>query len=93
MPTQGKDGPGSHKTIDSNGRIKLFQQAVDHYPTSVLDAIKSRDVPSIAANDCVLFLWATIPMLPHALAVMEACGIKVTRNPADMGKLLKAALG
>jgi len=26
------------------------------------------------------------------LAVMEACGIKVTRNPADMGKLLKSVL-
>jgi len=26
------------------------------------------------------------------LAVMEACGIKVTRNPAEMGKLLKAVL-
>ena len=27
------------------------------------------------------------------LAVMEACGIKVTRNPAEMGKLLKSAIG
>src|SRR5450830_237371 len=26
------------------------------------------------------------------LAVMEACGIKVTRNPAEMGRLLKAIL-
>jgi succinyl-CoA synthetase alpha subunit len=26
------------------------------------------------------------------LAVMEECGIKVTRNPADMGRLLKSAL-
>ncbi len=26
------------------------------------------------------------------LAVMEACGIKVTRNPAEMGALLKAVL-
>jgi succinyl-CoA synthetase alpha subunit len=26
------------------------------------------------------------------LAVMHACGIKVTRNPAEMGKLLKSAL-
>src|SRR5580700_7830 len=26
------------------------------------------------------------------LAVMEACGVKVTRNPADMGKLLKSVL-
>ena len=26
------------------------------------------------------------------LAVMEACGIKVTKNPADMGKLMKSVL-
>jgi succinyl-CoA synthetase alpha subunit len=26
------------------------------------------------------------------LAVMEACGIKVTRNPAEMGTLLKSVL-
>ena len=26
------------------------------------------------------------------LQVMEACGIKVTRNPAEMGKLLKSVL-
>jgi succinyl-CoA synthetase alpha subunit len=26
------------------------------------------------------------------LSVMEACGIKVTRNPAEMGKLLKTVL-
>jgi succinyl-CoA synthetase alpha subunit len=27
------------------------------------------------------------------LAVMEACGIKVTRNPAEMGKLMKSVMG
>ncbi len=27
------------------------------------------------------------------LAVMEECGIKVTRNPADMGKLMKSVMG
>ncbi|TMH58181.1 MAG: succinate--CoA ligase subunit alpha, partial [Betaproteobacteria bacterium] len=26
------------------------------------------------------------------LAVMEACGIKVTRNPAEMGKLLHSVI-
>jgi succinyl-CoA synthetase alpha subunit len=26
------------------------------------------------------------------LAVMEQCGIKVTKNPAEMGKLLKSVL-
>ena len=29
---------------------------------------------------------------PEKLAVMEACGIKVTKNPAEMGKLLKSVL-
>ena len=29
---------------------------------------------SIAAADCVLFLWATAPMLPQAIEVMEAWG-------------------
>jgi hypothetical protein len=35
LPTQGKDGPGSHKTIDGNGRVKLFGQAVSHYPNNI----------------------------------------------------------
>ena len=26
------------------------------------------------------------------LGIMEECGIKVTRNPAEMGKLLKSAI-
>lgn len=46
----------------------------NHYPTSCLDVIKARDVPSIAADHAVLFLWATVPMLPHALVVMAAWG-------------------
>jgi hypothetical protein len=52
----------------------MDRAAANHYPTSGLDVIKARDVPSISADDCALFLWATIPMLPHALAVMAAWG-------------------
>jgi N6-adenosine-specific RNA methylase IME4 len=52
----------------------MDRAADNHYPTSVLDVIKSRNVAVIAAKDCILFLWATVPMLPHALAVMEAWG-------------------
>lgn len=46
----------------------------NHYSTSTTDVIASRDVGSIAADDCVLWLWATSPMLPQALAVMAAWG-------------------
>ena len=50
--------------------------ADNHYPTSVLDDIKKRDVPSIAAKDCVLFSWTTVPFLQQALEVMTAWGFK-----------------
>lgn len=50
----------------------MDRAADNHYPTSGLAIIGGRDVPSIAAKDCVLFLWATVPMLPEALHVMTA---------------------
>jgi N6-adenosine-specific RNA methylase IME4 len=59
--------PWSHET-------GMDRAAANHYPTSVLPVIASRLVETIAARDCVLFLWATIPMLPHALTVMAAWG-------------------
>jgi N6-adenosine-specific RNA methylase IME4 len=46
----------------------------NHYPTSVTEVIAARPVHGIAAEDCVLFLWATVPMLPQALLVMGAWG-------------------
>jgi hypothetical protein len=56
----------------------MDRAADNHYPTSDLEVIKARDVTSIAADDCVLFLCATVPMLPQALEVMEAWGFKYT---------------
>jgi N6-adenosine-specific RNA methylase IME4 len=50
------------------------RSAANHYATSRLEDIKKRDVQSIAADDCVLALWATVPMLPQALEVMKAWG-------------------
>jgi len=52
----------------------MDRAADNHYPTSVMEVIAARPVQSIAAKDCVLFLWATAPMLPHALTVMAAWG-------------------
>ncbi|WP_370631440.1 MT-A70 family methyltransferase [Methylosinus sp. Sm6] len=46
----------------------------NHYPTSDLATILARDVASIAADDCVLFCWATAPMLPQGLATLAAWG-------------------
>lgn len=52
----------------------MDRAADNHYPTSVTDKICARPVQDIAADDCVLFLWATVPMLPDALRVMAAWG-------------------
>lgn len=52
----------------------MDRAADNHYPTSPLDEIKARPVAGIAAADCVLFLWATAPMLVQGLEVMAAWG-------------------
>lgn len=52
----------------------MDRSADNHYPTSPIDEISGRDVESISADDCVLFLWATAPMLREALIVMGAWG-------------------
>lgn len=50
----------------------MDRAADNHYPTSGTDEICALRAP--AAADAVLFLWATAPMLPDALRVMEAWG-------------------
>ena len=44
----------------------------EHYPTMELEEIKSMEVPS--DDNCVLYLWATVPKLIEALEVMKAWG-------------------
>jgi len=50
----------------------MDRAADNHYQTMPLDNIKQLEIP--AADDCILFLWATSPMLPEALDVMHAWG-------------------
>lgn len=55
-------------------RPKYVNGADDYYPTMRLDEIKDLPVSSIAAKDAVLFLWATVPMLPEAIEVVRSWG-------------------
>lgn len=50
----------------------------NHYPTMTVEEIAALDVP--AADDAVLFLWATNPKLREALAVMDAWGFGYRTN-------------
>lgn len=66
------DPPWSYTDKGSNG------SADNHYRTmTVSDICKLPVNPAgggIAADDCVLFMWATYPMLPAAMQVIEAWG-------------------
>jgi N6-adenosine-specific RNA methylase IME4 len=60
---------------------KSESRAVENqYPTMELDAIKALPVP--AADNAVLFLWATSPKLTEALEVMLAWGFEYRTNMA-----------
>jgi N6-adenosine-specific RNA methylase IME4 len=50
----------------------MDRAADNHYPTLSVEHIRRLAIP--AAEDAVLFLWATGPMLPQALDVMAAWG-------------------
>ena len=47
-----------------------------YYKTMPLDQIMAMPVQEIAAKDSVLFMWATVPLMPEAFRVMEAWGYK-----------------
>jgi len=63
------------------------------YPTMSLQEIKDLSVQDISDKDCMLFLWATMPLLKEALEVIEAWGFKyitcgfcwVKQNPSGFG--------
>lgn len=57
-------GPGSN---DTGG-------AVRHYPTVKLGELKELEVESIAAQDSLLFMWATSPHLDQAIELGKSWG-------------------
>lgn len=52
----------------------MDRSADNHYPTMAVDDIAALGAP--AADDCVLFLWATAPMIREALHVMDEWGFE-----------------
>lgn len=58
-------------------RNKKTRAAADrHYSTMTIEEIKALPVADIADENCVLFLWATFPMLPEALETIRAWGFQ-----------------
>jgi N6-adenosine-specific RNA methylase IME4 len=65
------DPPWSFALRSAKGQAKSPQA---HYRCMSADWIKALPVSHLAAPDCLLFLWATNPLLPLAFEVMGAWG-------------------
>jgi N6-adenosine-specific RNA methylase IME4 len=78
-------------SLDKTGRCRHASQ---HYQTMTAVDINAMPVATLAARDCVLFMWVIWPMLQHGMAAIEAWGfqyktcafawIKADASQADM---------
>jgi len=67
------DPPWSFDNWSAAGEKK---NAKAQYECTGIDWIKSLPVNHLAAPDCLLWLWATNPMLPQAIETMAAWGFR-----------------
>lgn len=65
------DPPWYFKNWSKKGEVK---NPAAHYDCMDIDAIASLPVGHLAAKDCILFLWATNPMLPQAIDMLGKWG-------------------
>lgn len=64
------DCPWRYSNSSNNGA------AEKHYQTMSIADLKDLQVSQICAEHCVLLFWATMPLLPDAIAVMQAWGFE-----------------
>jgi N6-adenosine-specific RNA methylase IME4 len=67
------DPPWEFKVYSGKGKDRSADR---HYDTRGLDHIKELPVARLAADDCVLLMWAVMPELPGALEVIAAWGFE-----------------
>jgi N6-adenosine-specific RNA methylase IME4 len=66
------DPPWTFKTYSEKGKEKKSPEL--HYNCMNLEDIYNLPVQSISADDCVLFLWVTSPMLKQGFETIERWG-------------------
>lgn len=86
------DPPWHYKTWSEKGRdrcpdAKPFKGApARHYETMSDDELMALPVIELAAENCVLFLWATWPKLPFALKLLGTWGFRYKTSAFDWMK-------
>ena len=65
------DPPWRYKVYSKKG---LGRSAESHYPTMQLEEIQALPVKNMAASDCALFMWTTVPLLEECFSVINTWG-------------------
>lgn len=69
------DPPWSYNDTQKSGGTAFFGASV-RYNTMNNKDISNLPISELANKDCVLFMWATSPLLPEALNTIKAWGFK-----------------
>lgn len=69
------------------------RSAESHYPTMTPDELLDLPIRNLAAKDCALFMWATMPTLPQAIALGEAYGFTYKTAAFTWVKTLRRGFG
>jgi len=80
------DPPWSYNDKGCNGACEK------HYKTMKIEDIVNLPVERMSDDNCVLFLWATYPMIKEALRVIDGWGFKYKSIAFQWLKLNKKAL-
>lgn len=67
------DPPWSFRNWSAKG---TGRNAISHYDCLDFGALASFPVADLAADDCVLFLWAVDPLLPKAFQLLQTWGFE-----------------
>lgn len=61
---------------DQHGKEAQDTVLSTHYPSMPIEELCELPVAAMAAEDCVLFMWATCPLLKDAIRLLEAWGFQ-----------------
>jgi N6-adenosine-specific RNA methylase IME4 len=81
------DPPWQYQDSGCNGNCE------DHYVTMSIKDLCALPIKDLADDDCVLFLWATYPMLKEALMLIEAWGFEYKSIAFQWVKKNKGGIG
>lgn len=70
-----------------------YKNQSQYYDTMTIEEICNLPIPELAADNCILFLWITSPVLPDATKVIEAWGFKYSTIGFVWIKSLKDGTG